>query len=157
MEIDMKKKTLGLFAALVLAVAPALAQAPKSYGGYNGKKWTKDFGIAKGGCDSAAMGSEATKKDRSAAVLRGDSKLGKLDNGDRGCAGHALELTGEKKTVAWTNKSTGMTYRLTPTHTFKRNNAPCREFTTSISDGKKQESVRSVACRSGDGEWVLKS
>jgi surface antigen len=154
MEIDMKKNSLGMAAALVLVLAPAPLLA-QTYSGY-GKKWAKDYGVAKGGCDVSAIAGEAARKDRSAAVLRGDSKLGKLDNGDRGCIGHALELTRDEKTVAWTNKQSGVTYRLTPKRTFKQGSTPCREFATSLTAGKKQDSVRSVACRSGDGEWILK-
>jgi len=63
---------------------------------------------------------------------------------------------GEKKTVVWTNKATGVTYRLTPTRNFKQGNTPCREFTTAVSAGRKKDSVKGVACRSGEGEWVFK-
>jgi surface antigen len=148
-----------------------------TYPGYQGRKWEKDYDVSKGGCNSAAVGAVlggatggaigakvSSKQNRAVAVIVGTTigaavgaKIGQqMDNGDRGCMGHALELAGEKKTVAWTNKNTGVTYRLTPTRTFKRDNAPCREFTAAFSSGKKQDSVQSVACRSGDGEWILK-
>ncbi|MDF3010449.1 MAG: uncharacterized protein K0S03_1245 [Burkholderiales bacterium] len=85
------------------------------------------------------------------------AKIGQtIDDGDRGCMGHALELAGERKTVVWTNKMTGVTYRMTPTRNFKQGNEACREFTTAVSAGKKRDSVKGVACRSGEGEWVFK-
>ena len=39
---------------------------------------------------------------------------------------------------------------------FKQGSEACREFTTALSSGKKKDSVKGVACRSGEGEWVFK-
>lgn len=148
-----------------------------NYVGYTGKKWERDYGVIDGRCNSAAVGAVlggmvggavgsrvASPQDRPVAVVVGTvlgavigAKVGQsIDEGDRGCMGHALELAGEKKTVAWTNKATGVTYRLTPTRNFKQGGEACREFTTALSSGAKRESVKGVACRSGDGEWVFK-
>ena len=149
-----------------------------NYVGYNGKKWEKDYGIVEGRCNSAAVGAVlggvtgavigsrvSDRQDRPVAMVLGTAigavigaKIGQtIDASDRGCMGHALELAGERKTVVWTNKATGVTYRLTPTRNFKQGNASCREFTTAVSAGRKKDSVKGVACRRGDGEWVLGS
>ena len=149
-----------------------------TYPGYQGRRWEKDYDVSRGGCNSAAVGAVlggatgavigakvSSKQDRAVAVIVGTTigaaigaKIGQqIDNGDRGCMGHALELAGEKKTVAWTNKNTGVTYRLTPTRTFKRDNAPCREFTTKVSNGRVADVVTGVACRRGAGDWVFRS
>ena len=149
-----------------------------NYVGYTGKKWDKDYGIIEGRCNTAAVGAVlggvagavigsrvADKQDRPIAIILGTAigavigaKIGQqIDEGDRACMGHALELAGEKKTVVWTNKATGVTYRLTPTRNVGDRKQPCREFTTVISSGKKKDSVSGVACRRGEGEWVFKT
>ena len=149
-----------------------------NYVGYTGKKWEKDYGVAAGRCNSAQVGAVlggvtgavigsrvSDRQDRPVAIILGTAigavigaKIGQtIDESDRGCMGHALELAGEKKTVVWTNKTTGVTYRLTPTRNFKQGKEACREFTTAVSSGKKKDSVKGVACRGGGGEWVFRS
>lgn len=148
-----------------------------NYVGYTGKKWEKDYGVASGRCNSAQVGAvlggaagavigarTSDRENRPVAVILGTTlgaligaKIGQeIDEGDRGCMGHALELAGERKTVVWTNQATGVTYRLTPTRSFRKGNEACREFTTAVSAGKKRDSVKGVACRSGGGDWVFK-
>jgi len=60
------------------------------------------------------------------------------------------------QTVAWTNRATGVSYRMTPTGAFTSGGAPCRRFNTVVSAGKKRDTIKGVACRRGDGEWVFK-
>ena len=171
-----------------------------NYVGYTGKKWDKDYGVLQGNCNSSAVGavlggavggvvgSQVAKGDnRPVAIVVGTvlgavigSKIGAdIDNGDRGCMGHAFELAGEQKTVAWTNAATGVTYRLTPTRNFGDVRNPCREFTTvAIAGGEKhggkgkgkgrkhdgderhgkggETTIKGVACRQGSGEWQIK-
>ena len=104
------------------------------------------------------------------------SKIGaEIDNGDRGCMGHALELAGERKPVKWTNNRTGVAYVLTPTRNFGDPKNPCREFTTVAIPGGKEKghegkgkgkgkgarageaSIKGVACRKGTGEWEFRT
>jgi surface antigen len=43
------------------------------------------------------------------------NRVGKsIDDNDRGCIGHALELAHHRQTVRWANADTGVTYRVTP-------------------------------------------
>ena len=148
-----------------------------NYVGYTGKKWEKDYGVIEGKCNTAAVyaalggavggaiGSRADKEDRPVAIILGTvigaviaSKIGQaMDDRDRACMGHALELAGEKRTVVWTNSATGVTYRLTPTRNFQDVNNPCREFTTLVSSAQKKDSVKGVACRRGNGEWEFRA
>ena len=106
-----------------------------SYVGYTGKKWDHDYGVIKGRCNTAAVGavlggaiggavgSRADKDQRPTAVVLGTvigavigAKIGhEIDESDRACMGHSLELAGVKTTVVWKNETTGVTYRLTPT------------------------------------------
>jgi surface antigen len=151
-----------------------------NYVGYTGKKWEKDYGVTEGKCNSAAVGavlggaagavvgSRADKEDRPVAIILGTAigavigaKIGQsIDQSDRGCMGHSLELAGVKKTVVWTNSATGVTYRLTPTRDFTEGSQACREFTTELATGKgkkKKDKVSGVACRRGNGDWIFKA
>ena len=131
-----------------------------NYVGYTGKKWEKDYGVVEGRCHAPAG---AERDDR--AMIVGTAigaiighKIGQeMDDGDRGCMGHTLELTAEKKTVVWTNKVTGVTYRMTPTRGFTERSVSCREFTTRVSTGSRKEAVRGTACRRGNGDWEFRT
>jgi surface antigen len=151
-----------------------------NYVGYTGKKWNKDYGVLEGRCNTAAVGAVVggvvggavgsqvgNGSNRTIAILVGTAvgavigaKIGQeVDAVDRGCMGHALELTGERKTVTWSNH--GVTYYMTPTRNYTDRNMPCREFTTTTTVGKKkkakQEVVTGVACRQPNGDWVLRT
>src|SRR2546430_12459562 len=80
-------------------------------------------------------------------MMSGSKIRPQLDDADRGCWGHALELAVVKSTVVWTNKATGATYRLVPTRDFQQTERPCREFTTLITADGRQHMIRGVACR----------
>jgi surface antigen len=149
-----------------------------SYVGYTGKKWPRDYGVVEGRCNTAAVGAVvggviggvvgarvSSEDDRPVAIILGTAlgavvgrAIGKeLDAADRACMGHALELAGERKTVAWTNKATGASYRLTPTGSFKDGDAPCRRFTAVVSAGGKKDTLKGAACRQGNGDWLFRS
>lgn len=148
-----------------------------NYVGYTGKKWEKDYGVIEGRCNTAAVGavlggtvggvigSRAEKENRPVAIILGTTigaivghKIGQtMDERDRACMGHALELAGEKKTVVWKNDATGVTYRLTPTRNYQDVKKPCREFTTVVSTVQKKDSVKGVACRRGNGDWEFRA
>ena len=149
-----------------------------NYVGYTGKKWERDYGVVEGRCNTKAVGavvggvvggvvgSRVGEGDtRPVAILIGTAigavigaKIGEdMDNADRACMGHALELAGEKKTVVWKNEATGVTYRLTPTRNLGNEKNPCREFTTVLSTGQKKDRMKGVACRRGNGDWEFKS
>jgi surface antigen len=173
-----------VLAAPVLADPPPWAPAhgwrkknDPNYVGYTGKKWEKDYGVIDGQCDAAAVGAvvggaiggavgaRASKENRPVAILVGTvigaaigAKIGRqIDDTDRGCMGHALELAGESKTVTWRNSATGVTYALTPTRNVGDRKNPCREFTTTMTLGAKKESVNGVACRRATGDWAFRT
>jgi surface antigen len=121
-----------------------------------------------GGAVGGVIGSRAEGEDRPVAIVVGTvlgavigAKIGEsIDEGDRACMGHSLELAAVKKTVVWTNRATGVTYRLTPTRNFRQQNQSCREFVAELGGGKgknKKDMVTGVACRRGSGEWVFKT
>src|SRR5213593_4099413 len=76
-----------------------------NYVGYTGKKWEKDYGVLEGHCNTQAVGGAvgaraAKNENRPVAILVGGvlgavigAKIGRaIDDADRGCMGHALEL-----------------------------------------------------------------
>lgn len=144
------------------------------YVGYTGKKWPKDYGIVSGRCNRAAIGavvggavggavgSTVGKGDgRTAAIIIGTvlgaaigAKIGNdIDEADRACFGHALELAGDNKRVIWDNEETGVHYQLTPLAGFKEDGKNCREFLTKATFKDKKTEQRGKACREADGEW----
>jgi len=172
-----------LIAAPALAEPPPWAKAhgwrkknDPNYVGYTGKKWEKDYGVVEGRCNTdqigavvgaaigGAVGSRVgDEKNRPVAILVGGvigavigAKIGRsIDESDRACMGHALELAGEHKTVAWKNAK-GVQYELTPTKNLGDRANPCREFVTKVSSGRVSDAVKGVACRRPNGEWVFK-
>ena len=148
------------------------------YVGYTGKKWQNDYGIVEGHCDTDKVGAVlggavggvvgakvSRPENRPVAIVVGTvlgavigAKVGRsLDEADRACMGHALELAGENKTVVWTNSRTGVHYELTPTRNLGDRRNPCREFTTRVSSGGADDMVKGVACRGGAGDWSFRS
>lgn len=148
-----------------------------NYVGYTGKKWDKDYGVLEGTCNTQAVGAvvgsvvggaigsrHGNDSNRPVAILVGGvlgavigAKVGRaIDDADRACMGHALELAGERSTVAWQD-SAGVQYQLTPTRNIGDKANPCREFVTRVSNGKVSDAVKGVACRRANGEWVFKS
>jgi surface antigen len=150
-----------------------------NYVGYTGKRWEKDYGVVSGRCNTAevgavvggavggAIGSRAEKEHRAVAIILGTaigavigSKIGQsIDEADRACMGHSLELAAKKETVVWTNSATGVTYRVTPTRNFQDGTQHCREFTTVLSSSKnnRKDQVSGVACRRSGGEWDFRA
>ena len=150
-----------------------------NYVGYTGKRWDKDYGVVGGRCNTAevgavlggavggVIGSRADKEDRAVAIILGTaigavigSKIGQgIDEADRACMGHSLELAARKDTVVWTNSATGVTYHMTPTRNFQEGKQHCREFTTELhaSKGNRHETITGVACRKPGGAWELRA
>ena len=147
------------------------------YTGYTGKKWDKHYGVVEGRCNreavgavigavaGGAVGSRVAKdsRDRPIAILIGSmagamigAKIGRdIDQTDRACIGHALELAGDKKRVTWSSADSSKTYMLTPLRGFEQGGVNCREFDLRVTSGKRKETSRVKACPGGDGTWRL--
>jgi surface antigen len=146
------------------------------YLGYTGKKWDRDYGVIEGRCNreaigavlggvvGGAVGSQVVKGEaRAVAIVVGSvlgavigAKIGReLDEADRGCVGHALELAADGRPVTWVNPQTGLIYAVTPKRGFKKNGQSCREFTTAVTSKGAKEAVTDRACRSSDGTWQI--
>ncbi len=174
----------GAWSAEVIADPPSHAPAhgwrkkhDPYYVGYTGRHWEHDYGILSGHCDREAVGTvlggvvgavvgsrTAEPDNRTVATIIGaavGAAIGnwigrELDDRDRACMGHALELGKSGTRVLWLNESTGVSYELMPGADREREGATCREFMLAAVDGKKRSSHPGVACQSEPGVWEIK-
>ncbi|MGH8676336.1 MAG: RT0821/Lpp0805 family surface protein [Burkholderiales bacterium] len=147
------------------------------YVGYTGHKWEKDYGVIAGRCNTQAVGAVlggavggavgarvGEGSDRVIATVLGaaigaviGAQIGRsIDERDRACMGHSLELMSDGRPVAWTNPSTNVSYRLTPVKGYEIAGAPCRDFTTRVTSGGKSQTMTGTACRRRDGAWEMR-
>jgi surface antigen len=147
------------------------------YVGYTGIPWEHDYEITTGHCNREAIatviggvvggvvGSKiSSPENRTVATIVGvivgaaiGNKIGKdLDEADRGCFGHALEIGMTGQHVTWTNDALGVRYELTPGADRPRNGyTPCREYTLVAARGKDKSSESGVACQTQPGVWQV--
>jgi surface antigen len=147
----------------------------RTYVGYSGVRWEQDFEISSGHCNreaiatvvggvvGGAIAANVAEENRTVATIIGiaagalvGNKIGeRLDEADRSCVGHALELGEEGRPVVWTNESTGMHYELSPGANRERNGVPCREFVMVAADGREKSTRTGLACQSQAGAWQI--
>lgn len=146
--------------------------------GYGGQQWPQDYGILSGHCNRDAVGAVlggvvggaigstiGHGSDQAVAILVGGvlgavlgHEIGRsMDERDRACFGHSLELADTGRTVSWVNVSTGVTYVVTPTGGGFSSGEPCRNFRLRAVDGGRSKTTEGRACRSGSGTWQLAS
>jgi surface antigen len=147
---------------------------PPRYRGYDQRGWNDDYGVASGRCNRAAVGAvvggvvggvvgaQVTgEHDRPVAVVLG-ALLGSLvgheigrdmDDSDRGCMGHTLELARDGRPVEWRNEGSGVAYVVTPLRPWAEGGPACREVRVRTTYRGRAHAAIRYACRSGDGEW----
>ena len=153
----------------------------KEYVGVTGKKWEQDYGIIEGKCNRAAIGTAiggvvggvvggavgsrtADPTEKTVAVLVGvvvgaiiGHEIGKdMDNADRSCMGHALELAKDGQAVRWRNETNGASYVLTPVRAEKVGNNSCRRFNLQTTDQQGSQKGELRACRGVGGNWEMR-
>lgn len=146
-----------------------------TYVGFSGHTWQHDYEISSGRCNREAIAtvvggvvggtiaSRVADENRTVATIIGiaagalvGNRIGeKLDEADRSCVGHALELGEAGRPVVWTNESTGVAYELSPGAKREKNGATCREFTMVAVAARDKSSQRGLACQSDDGVWKI--
>jgi surface antigen len=168
----------------VSAVAQPPAHAPAHgwrkkndahYVGYTGRQWQHDYEISSGHCNreaiatvvggvvGGALAHRIADENRTVATIIGAAagalvgkRIGReLDEADRGCVGHALEIGVAGRAVSWSNEATGVQYRLSPGADRERNGLACREFTMVSTAGRQRSSQRGLACQSRAGVWEI--
>lgn len=145
------------------------------YVGYTGHQWEHDYGIIDGRCNREAIGAVlggvvggaigsqvGDGDDRVVAIVLGTvigavigREIGRdLDDRDRACVGHALELAKDGQSVRWLNDGSGVSYVLTPVGGSREGGA-CRSFKLDASRDGRTQSQQGNACRTGDGTWQM--
>jgi surface antigen len=172
-----------MFASVSLADPPAHAPAhgwrkknDPGYVGYTGTQWERDYGVTSGRCNreeigavlggaaGAAVGSRssddhpvvATILGAAAGALIGAAIGRELDDADRGCLAHSLEVGEVGRRVTWLNTRTGVTYVLVPEQGKKSTGKACRKFELTATAGKKKEKRRATACQVAAGRWEMR-
>ena len=183
-------RTLSVLLSAIVAAPAALAdppahapahgwrakQAQPYYVGYDGRHWSRDYGVREGRCDrdeigavlgavaGGAIGSTVAQGDeRIVAILAGaviGSVIGheigrQIDNSDRGCIGHTLELGQAGQPVRWQDADPRLAWSFTPYESYQRDGRDCRRYQLVRSFDGRNESQRGVACRDDHGAWHL--
>jgi surface antigen len=146
------------------------------YVGYGGRHWDNDYAVLSGRCDRQAIATVvggvaggalaatvAKPENRTIATLIGaaagaliGNRVGReLDEADRGCFGHALELGQPGRVVVWTNDAIGVRYEMNPGKQLDRRGTLCRAYTLTTISGRERSSRSGVACRTQVGGWQL--
>jgi surface antigen len=147
-----------------------------AYVGYTGKEWERDYGIVEGRCNrddigtvagavvGGAIGSQVGNDSNRAVAIVVGSVLGAvvgreigrdLDERDRACVGHSLELIQAGQRVRWSNVQTRVGYLLTPVAAVVGDATNCRRFKLQTTYGSKSRTSEGRACRTGEGTWTI--
>lgn len=166
------------------------------YAGYGGTRWSTDYGIGAGRCDrdaialsSGANAGEAPKtlvqrheenlKNRTVGIIgatQGSGLLlstrtlgGRLDDRDRHCLGHVLELGTVGREVTWINPGTRQAHvavvnEYTPTARIPSGTRPganerCRVLivtSTAVGVAARGPSQTLLACQANPGVWSIR-
>jgi surface antigen len=147
------------------------------YVGYTGVSWERDYEISSGRCNreeiatvvggivGGAIAHRVAEEHPAVGTIVGviagatiGNRIGReLDEADRGCVGHALEIAQPGQRVTWTNAAVGQRYELTPGGASARNGASCRDYTLVTIAGKQRSTQTGVACQSQPGVWQTRS
>jgi surface antigen len=146
------------------------------YVGYTGTEWERDYRVTSGSCDREAIGAVlggvaggvigskvASQENRTVAVIIGaaagalvGARIGReLDDGDRGCIGHSLEIVPAGHTVVWQNVENGVRYTLVPGSSRKRDGALCRDFALTAATKGGSSKKTGTACQTAAGIWQI--
>jgi surface antigen len=149
-------------------------KGPRRFHGYTGVEWEQDYGVAGGRCDTdkvltvvgavggAVIGNRtASAGNRTIATIAGaiiggliGNQAGDaIDDGDRACAGHGLEVGTVGHAITWTNPRTHIAYRMEPLRDLP---GGCREFRYRAGAGAGVKSAVMVACRKPNATWEVR-
>jgi hypothetical protein len=138
----------------------------RHYQGKSGVAYVEDYGIAVGRCNrdeigaviggvaGAVIGGQVADRDQRAVGMVVGTVFGavlghaigdRMDDRDRACMGHALELGRAGVPVVW--RSNGDAYHFTPRGDARDG---CRNASLRVNGGRPRDVV---ACPSGRGEW----
>ena len=145
------------------------------YHGYDGDDWDSDYGVVRSGrCDTdavlgvagavtgAIIGNStagpgncgiATIIGAIAGGIIGSAVGDSIDDGDRACIGHSLELGRIGRPVVWINPHSRVAWRVVPLRDVSRD---CREFEVRRNYRGRLNDRTVVACRRNRGNWEFR-
>lgn len=144
------------------------------YVGYSGAHWEHDYDISGGRCNrekigaviggvaGGVIGSRVGDRDnRTVATIIGaavgaliGAKIGReMDEGDRGCFGHALEIGRPGQRIVWSNGP--LRYQLIPGEGKRSRSGMCRDFRLVVQGNGGSSKKKGVACQSQPGVWKI--
>jgi surface antigen len=147
-----------------------------NYVGYTGTTWERDYDVSSGHCNreaiaavlggvaGSAVGAKvASPENRTVGIIIGaaagallGAKIGReLDESDRGCFGHALEIAHAGAPVVWENRATGVHYSLVPGKGARKGELACRDFALEASAGANKSTRVGQACQTSTGVWKI--
>lgn len=147
-------------------------KAARKYRGYTGVEWQSDHGIQAGRCNTdtvlATVGAvggavianrTASPENRTVATIIGAIAGGlignavgdAIDDRDRACMGHSLEVGNVGKSISWTNPTTKVVYQLRPTKDLPDG---CRNF--EFTAGTRGATATMIACRTPQATWAIR-
>jgi len=145
------------------------------YIGYTGRHWDHDYGILSGHCNHEAVatvlggvvggviGSQVGNDDkRTVATIIGTvvgavigNKIGReIDEADRSCIGHALEIGKPGQIVTWANPESGVEYQMV-LKADNENKGNCREYTLLGINSDRKSFQQGIACQVEPGIWNI--
>ena len=151
-------------------------QRERYWTGYSGHDYDRDFGVARGRCDrekvgaviggvlGGVVGNQVGNRDnRVVATIIGaavgalfGAAIGRdMDDSDRACLGHSLELGASGRPVRWSNTRAGIDYELVPLDGV-RGDTTCRNFRIVTVERGHREERRGYACQSAPGVWEIR-
>ncbi|MCS6946464.1 MAG: glycine zipper 2TM domain-containing protein [Steroidobacteraceae bacterium] len=148
----------------------------KYYIGYSGSEYERDFDILRGRCNRALVGAViggvvggvighevADRDQRTIATILGATlgalvghRIGRdMDERDRACWGHALELAATGQRITWSNDATRIRYELVARDGGRGDRPVCRDFTLVELRGKERLQANGRACQIQPGQWEI--
>jgi surface antigen len=146
------------------------------YVGYTGTRWDRDYDVSSGRCNreeigavlggvvGGVIGSQVGSRDnRTVATIIGaavgaliGAKIGRdMDDEDRACFGHALEIGSTGRRVVWDNRSSGVHYVLVPGVGARTRDGVCRDFTLYATRENNRWTRKGRACQTDPGVWKI--
>ncbi len=144
----------------------------RKFRGYTGVEWQEDYGVSSGRCNTdtvltvlgaaggAVIGNRTASSDNRAIATVLGALIGgvigievgeRIDEADRACMGHALEVAAVGRSVTWTNPRTRVSHTLVPVRDLKEG---CRLF--ELRAGAQGKPASLTACRSKSAVWEIK-
>jgi surface antigen len=150
------RRPLSILMAGVLAVGLAGCAAP---GGPRETGGTVIGGVLGGALGSQVGGGSGRTVATVIGALIGaniGANVGRsMDTTDRMRTAQAFETAPTGQPTQWVNPDTRNQYQVTPTRTYERGGAPCREYTMQVMVGGRPDTAYGTACRQPDGSWQV--